>query len=253
MDARNATLLVVDPLNFEATPNVSLFLSVTTNVGNRVNSTASLVLQNTNDPPVFRTTPPSPFTVSEAAAVGTVLATFAATDEDNDVLTYSLSGGAGDGVWLGLDTTDVLRLDPSSGALSVAAPLDFERRRTMTVTVTVSDRAGGAGASATVSLALSVLDTNDVAVASLRPSQLSTRGGETLTLSGSNLGALVSPGTPSNASISVTYGPPSSPATYVATGCSVSRGNEEVTCSSVPGVGGSDLVWTLCVGGGGGG
>ena len=75
-------------------------------------------------------------------AVGTV----SATDPDGDTVTYSITDGNGDGHFA---------LDGSTGAITVAAELDYETTASYTLTVTADDLKGG---TATATVTITVTD-----------------------------------------------------------------------------------------------
>ena len=87
-----------------------------------------------NNPPAFDTDGPVSMSVAEDAATGTnVGEPLAATDPNDDPMSFALSGdGAGD---------FAVNQD---GQITVAAALDHEGRRSYSLTATVSDPAGGA-------------------------------------------------------------------------------------------------------------
>ena len=87
------------------------------------------------------------FEVAEDAGVGDVVGTVSATDADEgDTLTYSITGGNEDGNFA---------IDEDSGAITVAAALDYETTSGYTLTVEVSD---GNGGSDTAAVTLTVTD-----------------------------------------------------------------------------------------------
>ena len=79
---------------------------------------------------------PYRFTVSELAAVATLVGTLTATDAEGSAVTYAITAG---------DEAGAFALDASSGALTIAATglLDYETAPTHTLTVAASDAAGG--------------------------------------------------------------------------------------------------------------
>ena len=91
----------------------------------------------------------SSFTVSETATSGTAVGTATGSDPDGDTLTYSISAG---------NTSNVFAIDSSSGAITVAATLDYETTQSYTLTVTVADT-GSATASA--DFTVTITDAND--------------------------------------------------------------------------------------------
>ena len=96
-------------------------------------------------PPTFGPGPHT-FSVSENAAIGTVVGTVTATDAEGSAVTYAITAGDDDGV---------LAIDETSGAISVAAALDYETTASYSLTVAATDAAGG---TATVSVTITVTD-----------------------------------------------------------------------------------------------
>ena len=70
-----------------------------------------------------------------------------ATDEDDDTLTYTLSG---------LNAVS-FSIVSTTGQLKTKAPLDFEKKNTYTVTVTVSD----GGRTDVITVAITIIDVNE--------------------------------------------------------------------------------------------
>ncbi len=248
VDGRNASLTVASPLDFETTPSLVVHLSVRTSFGAVTNATITVAVQDGNDAPVFVEPFPASISVTEAVAVGSVLAHVAAADADGDVLLFTMTSNDDAAAIPSMVSSFVLRLDPSTGALMVAARLDFERRRSFLLNVTVADRSGGGGFSTTRSLLVTVTDVNDISVTDVSPAVLSTLGGEVVLVTGTDFGQALASGLPSTAAVAVRYGPRSDPARFNATNCAIVDSNVQVQCTSSPGAG-SGLVWTVCVDG----
>ena len=108
---------------------------------------------NENNDPVFiegRSTERSiPENTSAGRNIGSPVS---ATDEDEDVLTYSLSGV--DAVSFGIVST--------TGQLRTRAPLDYEQKNTYSVAVIVSDGNGGTDS---IGVAINVTDVNETPTA----------------------------------------------------------------------------------------
>ena len=91
-------------------------------------------------------------TVSELAEVGQIVATFEATDTDRSLqgmVTYSLSGA------------DSFRIDPNSGQLFVARPLDWETSRSEEFTIIAQDRDPYSPRSGSATVNVAVQNEND--------------------------------------------------------------------------------------------
>ena len=103
-----------------------------------------------NIPPVFTEGSSAIRSVAENTGSGVDIGTtVAATDADEDTLTYNLSG----------TDASVFSIDSSSGQLRTSAPLDHETKDTYTVTITVSDRNGG---SATITVTINITDVDEI-------------------------------------------------------------------------------------------
>ena len=81
-------------------------------------------------PPVFTEGTSATRTIAENTAAGVNIGTpIAATDADDDVLTYTLSGA----------DAAAFNIDPTTGQLKTRTALDYETKSTYTATITVSD------------------------------------------------------------------------------------------------------------------
>ena len=92
--------------------------------------TVTITISNANDAPVFTAGGSTSRTVAENTGAGVNIGgAVAATDPDNDALTYTLSG------------TDAssFDIDRASGQLTTRAALDYETKAAYTVVITVSD------------------------------------------------------------------------------------------------------------------
>ena len=79
------------------------------------------------------------FTVSERAAVGAAVGTVTATAADGDTVTYAITAG---------NAGDAFAIAADSGALTVAAALDYDSTTSYALTVTATDASGGAAEAA---------------------------------------------------------------------------------------------------------
>ena len=110
------------------------------------------------------------FTVAENSAAGAGVGTVSATDpQDNDTVSYSISGGNDGGAFA---------MGSSTGAITVVGALDFETNPTHTLTVQATDGSN----STTVAVEITVTDVVDTPP--LAPSGVgATLAGETFTVS----------------------------------------------------------------------
>ena len=102
----------------------------------------------TNRAPVFTDGTSTIRSIAENTAAGVNIGTpVAATDADNDTLTYTLSG----------TDANAFNIERTTGQLKTSAPLDYETKSTYTVTVTVSD----GSLSDTITVTINVTDINE--------------------------------------------------------------------------------------------
>ena len=103
---------------------------------------------NVNHAPIFTEGSSTTRSIAENTPAGTDIGSpVSATDEDEDVLTYTLSGA--DAASFGIVST--------TGQLQTHAPLDYEQKNTYAVTVTVSD----GSARDTISVTIDVTDVEE--------------------------------------------------------------------------------------------
>ena len=103
----------------------------------------------TNNAPIFTDGISTTRSVAENTASGTNIgSTVAATDTDNDVLTYTLGG----------TDADSFGIVSTSGQLQTKAALDYETKKSYSVTVSVSD---GKGGSDSITVTINVTDVNE--------------------------------------------------------------------------------------------
>ena len=129
-----------------------------------------------NRAPVFTDGTSTTHTIAESTAAGVNIGTpVAATDADNDALTYTLSGA----------DAAAFSIDSTTGQLRTRAALDYETKSTYTVTITVSD--GSLTDTIAVTINITNIDETPVdsqsLIVSLSPSPLQSPAvGERLTL-----------------------------------------------------------------------
>ena len=83
-----------------------------------------------NTAPMFTDGTSTTRSIAENTAAGVSIGTaITATDTNNDILTYTLSG----------TDANAFNIERTTGQLKTSAPLDYETKRSYTVTVTVSD------------------------------------------------------------------------------------------------------------------
>ena len=145
INAGTGAITVAGTLDYETTSSYTL--TVQTDDGNGGQATAAVNITVTdvdeNSPPEFGSASYE-FIVAEEVAVGTAVGTVSATDADNDTLSYGITAGGGDGKFA---------IDGTTGAVTVAAPLDYETTASYALTVRASDGKGGT-ADATVNITI---------------------------------------------------------------------------------------------------
>ena len=134
IDDSSAQLSTKTLLNHEERSSYSVTLSVTDNNGG-INATfVTITVSDENDAPIFNEGTETKRAIIESAASGTNIGEpIAATDEDGDTLTYSLSG------------TDAssFSFNTSTGQLTTNSTLDYDVQSSYAVTVSVTDNNGG--------------------------------------------------------------------------------------------------------------
>ncbi len=114
------------------------------------NESFTITVTDVNDAPVFASATGTG-SVAENAAISTVIYTAFATDEDNDTLTYSVSG----------NDASSITIDASTGAVTLNSSADYETKSSYSFTVTATD---GDGATDTQAVTVSVTDVNETPV-----------------------------------------------------------------------------------------
>ena len=108
---------------------------------------------NVNHAPIFTEGSSTTRSIAENTPAGTNIGSpVSATDEDEDVLTYTLSGA--DAASFGIVST--------TGQLRTRAPLDYEKKNTYSVSVLVSDGKGGTDS---IGVAINITDVDETPTA----------------------------------------------------------------------------------------
>ena len=130
-------LVVAGALDYETAASYTVTVTVSDGV-NDVTKDFTIAVGDVDETPA-NSAPSKPTlsadAVSEAASVGTVVGTLAATDPDGDALSYALTDSA--------DGTFAIVTEGGVTKLVVASTLDYETATSHQVTVEVSDGAGG--------------------------------------------------------------------------------------------------------------
>ncbi len=134
VDSNSAQLSTKALFNHEERSSYSVTLSVTDNKGGTNGTFVTVTISDANDAPVFTEGETALRAILESAVSGTNVGhAVSATDEDDDTLTYSISG------------TDAssFSLNTSTGRLSTNTTLDYSTQSSYSVTVSVTDNNGG--------------------------------------------------------------------------------------------------------------
>ena len=139
-----------DPLDYEKKNTYTVIVTVSDgSARDTINVTIDVTDVAENNAPVFTEGDATERSVPENTPAGrNIGAPVTATDLDEDVLTYSLSGV--DAASFGIVST--------TGQLRTRAPLDYEQKNTYSVTVNVSDGNGGTDS---IGVAINVTDVNE--------------------------------------------------------------------------------------------
>ncbi len=147
-------------LDFETKPSYSVTISVSDSSGESASITVTIIVSDvdetptdtvSNNAPVFTEGSITTRTVAEnTAAGGNIKTPVAATDADNDTLTYSLG-----------ETPDDTAFDivSTTGQLRTKDALDFETKSSYQVTITVSDSKDG---SASITVTINIDDVDEI-------------------------------------------------------------------------------------------
>ena len=148
IDDETGQLKTSGALNYETKDSYTVTVTVSDGSQNDT-ITVTINVTNANDAPVFAATNDTALTIAENTAAGTNIGTaFAASDEDNDTLTFSLGG------------TDAGSFDIGSGSgqLKTKSALDFEIKPSYSVEIVVSD---GNNGSDTLEVGITVTDVDE--------------------------------------------------------------------------------------------
>ena len=143
-------------LDFEAsTVNYIMTLQADDGSGGVATTLVLVDVTNVNEAPEFASGSYA-FNVAEDAALGAAVGSVSATDPDltSDTLTYSITAGNGDGKFA---------INSGSGAITVAATLDYETTASYSLTVQADDGNGGRD---TATVHVSVTDVDEDATRS---------------------------------------------------------------------------------------
>ena len=147
-------------LDYETKTSYSVTVSVSDGNSGSDSIDVTINVTDANDTPIFTDSDSATRAIAENTATGTNIGSaVAATDADNDTLTYTLGG------------TDAgsFSIVSTSGQLQTSTALDYETDNSYSVTVSVSDGKGGTDS---INVTISVTDANDAPVfALMEPAQ----------------------------------------------------------------------------------
>ena len=159
-DTSSGQLQTNAALDFETKPSYSVTISVSDSSGESTSITVTIIVSDvdetptdtvSNNAPVFTEGSITTRSVAENTAAGGIIGTpVAATDADNDTLTYSLGETPDDNVFDIVSTTGQLRTKDA---------LDFETKSSYQVTITVSDSKDG---SASITVTINIDDVIEI-------------------------------------------------------------------------------------------
>ena len=148
MDTATGQLQTKAALDYETKSSYSVTVSVDDGNGGTDTIAVTINVTDVNDgrPPSFTEGTSTTRSVAENTASGQDIGTaVAATDADNDTLTYSLGG----------TDADSFSMDTATGQLQTKAALDYETKSSYSVTVSVDDGNGGTD---TIAVTINVTD-----------------------------------------------------------------------------------------------
>ena len=155
INASSGAITVAGTLDHETTPTYTLTIQVSDGTAT-ASATVTINVTNVNEAPVV-TAQTTAFTVAENANNGTAVGTVAATDPENDPLTFTITAG---------NTANTFAINASSGVITVAGTLDRETTSTYTLTVRASD----GSLSGTADFTVNVTDVNEAPVVTAQSS-----------------------------------------------------------------------------------
>ena len=183
-------------LDYETKSSYSVTVSVSDGNGgsDSIDVTLNVTDVDENRAPAFSEENSATRSIAENTASGVNIGSaVAATDADNDTLTYSLGG------------TDAssFSITSSSGQLQTSAALDYETKSSYSVTVEVSD---GNGGSDSITVTINVTDVDENRAPAFTDGTSTTRAIAENTASGTNIGTAVAATDADNDSLTYTLG-----------------------------------------------
>ena len=181
----------VTALNYEATREYSIKITVTDDDGLDSTETVVIDVLDKNEEPILL---PGKFFVYENSPIGTVVGTVSATDPDGtEYFQFSVAQNT---------ENNEFQIDETTGVISIAAnTLDYEENPSKNISIAVRD-SGSPPLSTSRTYEIIVLNENDLIIEKIslnrdngnsigsEPNQLSTSGEEYIYIYGSNIGSM---------------------------------------------------------------
>ncbi len=146
INSTNGQIRTSAALDYETKSSYSVTITVSDGNGGSNTIAVAITVSDVNEAPEFTNGTNTTRSVAENTAANTNIGNaIAATDPDNDTLTYSLGG----------TNAAAFSINSTSGQLKTKAALDYETKTRYTVTVSVSD---GNGGSDTITVKINVLN-----------------------------------------------------------------------------------------------
>ena len=150
INAASGAITVAAALDFETRSTYSLTVQASDSESAASTLTVTVTVTDVAEPPVFGATSYA-FSVAEDAAEDAAVGTVSATVRANGAVTYAITAGNDSGAFA---------VDSSSGAITVAAALDYETTTSYALTVTASHGVS----TATVAVTITVTDVAELPV-----------------------------------------------------------------------------------------
>ena len=149
----SVTATAGNDLDFERTPTYSATVVATdSGSGSQTTLPIQITVIDVNEPPVLGAFGVAP--VDEDTAVGAVVDQVTATDDDNDPLVFSITGGTGQ---------NVFSIDPATGEITLIQAVNFEITPSFTLDIEVTDD-GTPALTDTRTVAINITDVNEAPV-----------------------------------------------------------------------------------------
>ncbi len=145
LDASAGALTVAGALDYETTASYPLTVTASDPAGGSSTAVVTVTVTDVDEAPAFGAADYD-FSVAEDAATGAAVGTVTATDPEDGTVTYAIAAG---------NEAETFALDAGTGALTVAAALDYETADSYNLTVSAGDAQGH---TATADVAITVTD-----------------------------------------------------------------------------------------------